>query len=77
MDVTMRNPAVTAPSQMPRINRTAKRPPKFVHAACVQRATDQIKIFMLGNELSKIMTELDSWTHLIHFPTGKRCKARF
>ena len=41
------NPAVIEPSHMPRMNRTAKRPPKFLQAACEQSATPHMKMLML------------------------------
>ena len=47
----MRNPAVTAPSHMPRTKRAARSPPKLVHAACAQRATDQMKTFTLDKNV--------------------------
>lgn len=43
----MRNPAVIAPSHMPRIKRTANRPPNEWHAACAHSATDQTKMLTL------------------------------
>jgi hypothetical protein len=50
MDVTIMNPGVIAPSQIPRRKRTAKRPPKEVQAAWQQRMTAQRKILMLGEQ---------------------------
>lgn len=47
MDVTIRKPAVIAPSQMPRMKRTANSPPKDLQAACAHSATDQMNILTL------------------------------
>ena len=47
MALTIMNPAVMEPSHMPRMSRTAKRPPKFLHAACEQSATPHVKMLML------------------------------
>ena len=41
------DPGVIAPSHIPMINLTAKRPPKLWHAAWQVRATPQMKILML------------------------------
>ena len=41
------NPGVTAPSHIPRMKRTANKPPKFLQAAWHNKAIDQMKIFML------------------------------
>lgn len=49
MDVTIRKPAVIAPSQIPRMKRTANSPPKDLHAACAQSATDQMNILTLDS----------------------------
>ena len=48
MALTIMNPAVIEPSHMPKINLTANKPPKFVQAACEQRATPQTKMLILG-----------------------------
>ena len=47
MDVTIKKPAVIEPSQMPRMNRTAKSAPKDLHDAWQQSATDHTKMFKL------------------------------
>jgi hypothetical protein len=49
---TIMNPAVIEPSHMPNMNRTANNPPKFLHAAWVMRAMDQMKMLIL-NEWEK------------------------
>lgn len=56
------NPAVIDPSHMPRMRRTTNNPAKFLQAACVQRATPQIKMLMLGfkvNDHSSLSSEND------------------
>ena len=40
-------PAVIEPSHMPRISRTANRPPKLLQAACAHKATPQMNILIL------------------------------
>ena len=47
MDVTIMNPGVIAPSQMPRKTRHAKSPPKLVAAAWHRSATAQTKMLKL------------------------------
>lgn len=47
MEVTIMKPAVMEPSHIPRIRRTAKSPPKLLHAACEHRAMAQTKMFVL------------------------------
>ena len=47
MDVTIMNPGVIAPSQIPRNARHAKNPPKFVAAAWQSRAIAQTRMLIL------------------------------
>ena len=47
MELTIMKPAVMDPSHIPRMNRTANNPPKFLHAACEQSATPHTKMLML------------------------------
>ena len=42
------NPGVTAPSHIPRMKRTANKPPKFLQAAWHNKAMDQMKMLMLA-----------------------------
>ena len=45
---TIMNPGVIAPSHIPRMKRTANRPPKLSQAVWHNKAMDQIKILMLA-----------------------------
>jgi hypothetical protein len=47
MDVTMRKPGVTAPSQIPKNTRHANSPPKLVAEAWQSKATDHTKMLKL------------------------------
>ena len=52
MALTIKNPAVIEPSHMPRTKRTAKRPAKFLQAACEQRAIAHMEMLKLDNKES-------------------------
>lgn len=71
------NPAVIEPSHMPKMRRTTNRPAKFLHAAWLHSATPHTKIFMLHADVSSAALKPGRAPHLIHFPTGNRCSARF
>ena len=51
MALTIKKPAVIEPSHMPRTKRTAKRPAKFLQAACEQRAIAHMEILKLDNNI--------------------------
>ena len=74
---TIMNPGVIAPSHIPRMKRTANKPPKFSQAAWHNKAMDQMKILTLVQRSAS--KQFDSFTaaYLIHFPTGNLWRARF
>jgi hypothetical protein len=79
MELTIINPAVMDPSQIPRTKRTAKRPAKFLQAAWQHKTTPQMNMFKLE---AYVTSENGApckacAANLIHFPTGNLCKAKF
>lgn len=54
MELTIKKPAVIEPSQIPRTNRTSRRPVKLVQAACKERATAHMRIFKLEEQKIQI-----------------------
>ena len=61
---------LSIPSQMPRMNRTANRAPKDLHAACANRATAHTKMLMLGIKLSSLCHN----RRAIAFHTSSTCQ---
>ena len=49
---TIMNPGVIAPSHIPRMKRTANKPPKLLQAAWHNKAIAQMKMLMLGKQIS-------------------------
>lgn len=78
MELTIMKPAVTEPSHIPRMKRTAKRPAKFLQAAWLHKAIAQMNMFRLETPLQKMRSPIKACTtYLIHFPTGNLCSAKF
>ena len=66
MELTIKKPAVIEPSHMPRTKRTAKRPAKFLQAACAQRAIAQIKMLKLDNKKLKCVDVVELLLRIPH-----------
>lgn len=64
---------ISIPSQRPRMNRTANKPPKDLHAACDSKAIDHMKILMLqGNSNGLVQLNMQRASSIPHpFPHWK------
>lgn len=70
-------PAVIEPSHMPRIKRTVKRPPKFLHAACEHKAIAHTVMLMLHDKYSQHQTNTVSIRNVPHpFSHGETLKGK-